>query len=223
MLKFSDSIKDTIYGEQISANLWRDNNGQLICANVVLARTGFYDYRESELIENGSFDKIIKVYRSPEEVFAPEAVTSMNYKPLVDEHPEDNITPNTVMQLQKGFMTNIRRGSGEFDNCLMADIIVTDPALIDIILSGQKRDLSVGYTADIDDANGKYEMKNIRGNHIALCEAGRAGNAKIRDSKTVGDEAVLKRYSIVIKDRQFICSAASHEDALYKVIERHFK
>lgn len=187
MLLFRDSIHDTIYGEQISNNIWKDNNGQLICENVVLARTGYYDYREDEIIEGGSPDKIIRVYRSEEEVFDPVSMKSMNYKPLVDEHPEDNVTPDTVGVLQKGFMTNVRRGTGEFKDCLMADLIVTDPVVIEEILSKQKRDLSVGYTADIGETDGQYFMKNIRGNHIALCEAGRAGNARIRDSIDVKD------------------------------------
>ena len=183
MSNFTDSIKDTILGEQISNNIWTDNNGQLICENVVLARTGYYDYRESELIEGGSPEKIVRVFRSPEEVFDPTSMKSMNFKPLVDDHPDENVTPETVGELQKGFMTNIRRGTGEFDGCLMADIIATDPYVIDEILSKRKRDLSVGYTADIEEVDGQYFMKNIRGNHIALCEAGRAGNARIRDSK----------------------------------------
>ena len=49
------------------------------------------------------------------------------------------------------------------------------------------RELSVGYTSDIEEKDGKYFMKNIRGNHVALCDAGRAGIAKIRDNKTVND------------------------------------
>lgn len=200
MRRFSDSIKDTIYGEQISNNLWRDNNGQLICENVVLARTGYYDYRESELIEDGSPDKIVKVYRSPEEVFDPISMKSMNYKPLVDDHPEENVTPETVSYLQKGFMTNIRRGVGEFDGCLMADIVATDPVVIDEILTKKKRDLSVGYTADIEEVNGQYIMKNIRGNHIALCEAGRAGVARIRDSIDVKDKVDFDKTIKVLKE-----------------------
>ena len=200
MRRFSDSIKDTIYGEQISNNLWRDNNGQLICENVVLARTGYYDYRESELIEDGSPDKIVKVYRSPEEVFDPISMKSMNYKPLVDDHPEENVTPETVGYLQKGFMTNIRRGVGEFDGCLMADIVATDPVVIDEILTKKKRDLSVGYTADIEEVNGQYIMKNIRGNHIALCEAGRAGVARIRDSIDVKDKVDFDKTIKVLKE-----------------------
>lgn len=187
MSKLKDSIHDIILGEKISDNIYLDNNGQLICENVVLARTGNYDYREDELLENGSPEKIVQVYRSPEEVFDEESIKSMNYKPLVDEHPEDNVTPETVGELQKGFMTNVRRGVGEFSNCLMADLVITDPYVIELVRSGRKRELSVGYTADILEENGQYVMKNIRGNHIALCEAGRAGNARIRDSKTVND------------------------------------
>lgn len=187
MGRFRDSIHDVILGERISDNIYIDSNGQLICENVILARTGYYDYREDELIEGGSPDKVVQVWRSPEEVFDPESIKSMNYKPFVDEHPEDNVTPETVRELARGFMTNVRRGTGEFSNCLMADLVVTDPDVIELIRSGAKRELSVGYTADIEEENGRYVMKHIRGNHIALCEAGRAGNARIRDSKTVRD------------------------------------
>lgn len=186
-----DSIHDMTLCERLSNNMYLDNNGQLICEGVVLARTGDYQYREDELIPDGSSEKVVTVHRSPEEVFDPVSMKSMNYKPFVDEHPEDNITPDTVGELQKGFMTNVRKGSGEFEGCLMADLVVTDPYVIDLIRSGKKRELSVGYTADIvEDGKGGYEMKNIRGNHIALCEAGRAGNARIRDSRKALESTV---------------------------------
>lgn len=187
MGRFRDSIHDIILGERLSDNMYLDNNGQLICENVVLARTGSYDYLESELMDDGDPNKIVQVFRTPEEVFNPISIKSMNYKPFVDEHPDKNVTPETVGDLQKGFMTNVRRGTGEFSECLMADLVVTDPEVIELIRSGRKRELSVGYTADIEEIDGKYYMKNIRGNHIALCEAGRAGNARIRDSKPLMD------------------------------------
>ena len=222
-MRFRDSIKDTIYGERISPNIWVDNNGQLICENVILARTGYYDYRESELIDGGSDEKIVKVYRSPEEVFNEESIRSMNFKPLVDDHPSDNVTPETVSYLQKGFMTNVRRGTGNESSYLLADIVVTDPAVIDKIRSGDKRELSVGYTSDIDEQDGKYEMKNIRGNHIALCEAGRAGVAKIRDSKTVADGQY--RFDIYIEGQgagNFVIEAPS-EMAAREIAKKRLK
>lgn len=185
--RFKDAIINDICGERISDNIYLDGNGQLICSNCVLARTGTYDYRESELIAGGSDEKVVKVYRDESEVFDTVSMKSMNFKPLVNDHPDENVTPDTVRDLQKGFMTNVRKGDGEFEGCLIGDLVVTDPEVIDLILNNQKRDLSVGYTADIDEENGRYVMKNIRGNHIALCAAGRAGNARIRDSKTVSD------------------------------------
>lgn len=212
MRVFRDGIHDTIYGERISENMYMDNNGQLICENVVLARTGYYDYLESELIEGGSSQKVVKVYRSPEEVFNPVSMRSMNFKPLTDNHPSDNVTPDTVGSLQKGFMTNIRRGTGEFDGCLMADIVVTDPYVIDEIRSGRKRDLSVGYTADIEEENGQYVMKNIRGNHIALVDAGRAGNARIRDSKPVMDFEAKGSFNSLSELKKFYPGATIDEN-----------
>lgn len=215
-----DGIRDNILGERISENMSMDNNGQLICENVVLARTGYYDYREDEIVAGGSSSKVIKVYRSPEEVFDPVSIRSMNFKPLTDDHPSDNVTPDTVGALQKGFMTNVRRGSGEFSECLMADIVVTDPYVIEEIRSGRKRDLSVGYAADIVEENGQYLMKNIRGNHIALVDAGRAGNARIRDSKTVADFEAKGSFNSLAELKQFYPKAAVDENRDKSVLVR---
>ena len=217
---FRDSIHDNIYGERISENMYVDSNGQLICENVVLARTGYYDYLESELIEGGSPQKIVKVYRSPEEVFDPVSMRSMNFKPLTDDHPSENVTPDTVGSLQKGFMTNVRRGDNEFSECLMADLVVTDPYVIDEIRSGRKRDLSVGYTADIVDEGGQFVMKNIRGNHIALVDAGRAGNARIRDSKPVVDFVAKGSFNSLEELKKFYPSAIVEENGDKNVIVR---
>ena len=171
------------FGHKITPRIWQDNSGYLICYDCVLARTGSYDYLESEVIENGNPDKIIKVYRTPEEVFSPEAIASFENKPFCNEHPEDDVSPQNYKDLMKGTIRNVRRGQGELENCLVGDVVVFDPEVIDLIKSGEKRELSLGYNTDIiTDANGKYIMTNIRGNPLALVDSGRAGCATIRDS-----------------------------------------
>lgn len=182
-----------IYGSQISDHIYKDNNGQLIIYDAILARTGSYKYRESEILgkdeagqDIGDFNKIVDVYRTEEEVFNPRSMASFENKPFVDNHPEEDVGPDNIRDLSMGYMRNIRRGTGEYSNCLIGDIVVTDPYTIKLIESGKKRELSLGYDAVIDkDNDGKYVMKNIRGNHLALVDDGRAGCATIRDKNTI--------------------------------------
>lgn len=171
------------YGSKISPRMWIDNNGQLVCIGAVVARTGSYQYLESEIKEDGDPNKVVEVFRTPEEVFNPIAMASFENKPFCDDHPDDDVTLKNYKDLQKGFMRNIRRGTGDLADCLLADIIVTDEDTINEIRRGDKRELSLGYDTNLEqDETGRWVMKNIRGNHLALVDSGRAGCATIRDS-----------------------------------------
>ena len=79
---------------------------------------------------------------------------------------------------------------------MLADIIVRDPVVIDEIKSGAKRQISSGYSCTYVEKDGKYYQKDIIGNHVALVQAGRAGNnVRIYDSKSVN----VNRYNLVKK------------------------
>lgn len=182
-MRLTDSSRVT-YGTKISDRIWEDSNGQLICRDAVLARTGSYDYLESEIIKGGDEKKVVKVFRTDEEVFDPISIASFENKPFVDDHPQEDVSPENFRELSKGYMRDVRRGEGELSNCLIGDIVVTDPDTIEEIKSGRKRELSLGYDTVIVKRDGKYLMTNIRGNHLALVSNGRAGCATIRDSAT---------------------------------------
>ena len=174
--------KRVTFGSKITDRIWKDNNGQLICYDCVLSRTGYYDYLESDILADGDPTKIVKVYRTPEEVFDPVSLASFENKPFCNDHPDEDVTTRNSRELQCGYIRNVRRGEGELKDCVIADVVVTDQDVIDLILSGEKRQLSLGYDSVIEkDANGRYLMKKIRGNHLALVDEGRAGCATIRD------------------------------------------
>ena len=70
-----------------------------------------------------------------------------------------------------------------------------DPIAIDEIVSGVKREVSAGYDCEYVEKDGKIYQQNIRGNHVALVQAGRAGNrVKIKDSKKI---TLNKKYLFV--------------------------
>ena len=154
-----------------------------------VARTGTQDYLPEELgLSPGSFSfasgpGLISVYRPEEEVFAPETMASFEGMPVTNDHPPDGVDVENTRRLQMGHAHNIRRGTGEESDLLLADLIITDERLIEAILNG-KREISCGYTYELAEENGRYIQRKIRGNHIAVVDAGRAGpRVSIKDKK----------------------------------------
>ena len=194
------------YGTRLSENISRrEPEGYLLCLNVPVARTGVQEYLPEELgitgfgapgeRASGSFSAkngrqpregplgMISVYRPEEEVFSPETIASFEAMPVTNDHPPDGVDISNIRALQKGHVHNVRRGSGEESDLLLADLIITDPVLIDLILDG-KREISCGYTYELCEENGQYIQRKIRGNHVAVVDAGRAGaRVSIRDKK----------------------------------------
>lgn len=174
----------TYYGYTISPNQMETVEGFLICRNVPIARTGEMEYLESELKLEGDSSKVVKVYRSPEEVFSEEALSSFEGKPVTEEHPPDLLTPDTYSIYAKGHAQNVRRGEGKWKEHVVADLHIQDESLIKAIQEG-KREISCGYECSYtDNGDGSYSQHHIRGNHIAVVMRGRAGKqVAILDSK----------------------------------------
>ena len=177
------------YGYKISPNQLETDEGFLICRNVPIARTGDQQYLASELGLDG--DKVVTVHRPEEEVFSEATIASFEGKPVTDNHPSELLDSSNVTIHSKGHAQNIRRGAGEWSDYLVGDLFVQDERLIEEVRNG-KREVSCGYSVDyVDNGDGTYTQRNIRGNHIAIVEEGRAGHrAAIMDSinKAKADE-----------------------------------
>ena len=172
------------FGTRLSENLSRrEPEGYLICLNVPVARTGTQDYLPSELGLSGMGGRMIPVIRPESEVFSPACIASFEGMPVTDDHPSapEGVTAENIRRLQKGHAHNVRRGTGDESDLLLADLIVTDPALIEEILNG-KREISCGYNYTLCEEDGRFIQREIRGNHVAVVDAGRAGpRVSIRD------------------------------------------
>jgi hypothetical protein len=179
---------------RLSENISETPEGFLLCLNVPIARTGEMVYGHGESpIKPGADGRAI-VTRESKEVFRPETIASFEGKPFTVQHPEDFVNPTNWKVLAKGIMQNVRRGTGENENDLMADILVTDADAIALVKSGV-REVSCGYECEyIEMGVGRGMQTNIIGNHLALVDAGRAGTAyAINDQKgakmkTIGDK-----------------------------------
>lgn len=168
------------YASRISPHISRTPEGYIICHNVPIARTGYQQYLDSELHDGGD-NHIIQVYRPADEVFSTASLASYEGKPICNNHPAEDVTPYNIMHYSKGHVQHVRRGDGEDSNKIIADLYITDPALIAEVLHG-KRAVSAGYYADEDYNGDDIMQRNIRCNHIAIVNDGRAGaSVAIRD------------------------------------------
>ena len=72
------------YGYTISPNQLETGEGFLICRNVPIARTGTQEYLGREIgLDGADSERLVTVYRSPEEVFSDAALASFEGKPAM--------------------------------------------------------------------------------------------------------------------------------------------
>ena len=202
------------YGDKLSPNMAKTPEGFLVCQNVPIARTGYQKYYAQELDENAEPNVVVNVYRSPDEVFSPATLASFEGKPVTNEHPSEDVTPENYAKYSKGHVQHVRVGKGEDSDKIMADLYITDPELMQLIQDG-KRDVSAGYYAeDKEDKNGRICQTHIRGNHIAVVDEGRAGRSvSIRDSKNrkKGDVSMSRKQRVKNIIARYIKDASPEE------------
>ena len=130
----------------------------------------------------------VRVFRPASEVFSKDAMTSVAHKPMTNDHPVDGVSADTWKRDAIGQMGDEITKDGEF---VRVPLVMMDGAAIKDYEAG-KRELSLGYKADIEwssgftDSGEQYDaiQRNIRVNHIALVDQGRA-NQEFR----IGDGA----------------------------------
>ena len=169
------------YGSRISDHMTETPEGFLICHNVPINRTGEQQYLLWEIGLEG--DGLVTVIRTEDEVFSREALASFEGKPVTQDHPPGSVKPFNYGMYTKGHAQNVHRGTGSESDCSMADLFINDPDLIQAIKGGL-REVSCGYECTyVPDGRGHFFQRQIRGNHVAVVAAGRAGHrVSIKDS-----------------------------------------
>lgn len=162
---------------------YRLADGSLLCKDVPIARTGKQLYSAADLpnLTPDQHGEIV-VTRSPKHVFDPATLASFEGMSITVLHPEDEegnvrlVDPSNWKELAHGHLQNIRQGTGDQSDLMLADLIVKDEAAIKLIEDGL-REVSCGYDAEYEQTEpGKAEQVEITGNHVALVPKGRAGN-----------------------------------------------
>lgn len=173
------------YGSKLSPNQTETPEGFLICLNVPIARTGVQTYLRSELGFEDDPTGLVDVIRTEDEVFSTATIASFEGKPATEDHPPVEVTPDNISAYDKGHVQNVHRGTGDESDLLIADLYITSPPLIEAIRSGRLREVSCGYDCEYRlDEQGRVYQCGIRGNHVAVVSAGRAGaRVAIKDSE----------------------------------------
>lgn len=136
----------------------------------IIGRTGLLRYQNADGSERWE-------YRPPEEAFSTASLASIRGKPITVGH-KAMVTAGNVRRVQPvGTVLTEGRQDGD---AIRADIVLYD-------LPTGARELSCGYTLDLDETPGKtadgrhYDaiQRNIRYNHLAIVPKGRAGVARL--------------------------------------------
>lgn len=200
-------LLDTLIFDQASVRKTAD--GYLV-ASALCARTGIQRYLGSEV---GRPDKaFVDVYRPPETVFDKDSLASYAHKPLTNDHPSDAVNAGNWKTLAVGQIGDEVARDGEM---VRVPMVLMDASAIADVEAG-KRELSLGYSCDLDFTDGQtaeglhYDaiQKNIRANHLAI-----VGKARGGPTLKIGDDDVpeIKLNKIVIDGFTFEVNDAAVE------------
>lgn len=167
--------------------------GQMFVDVSNISKAGVNPYRGNEIphhVELGlDPDKVYRLLRCPAEL--AKAVDTFNGLPLLDRH-----IPVTADKPSQERVVGALGTDAAFDEPFLRNSLsVWTAGAIAGIKSKQLRELSCAYSYEADMTPGVYEgiaydgiMRNIRGNHVALVEVGRAGPECV-----VGDSKLLEK------------------------------
>lgn len=163
----------------ITRREWTDQGYLRVPGRV--ARTGVQYYLAQELqLTDRKPDEVVGVYRPPGEVFDADSLTSYEDVDVTLDHPPNLVDAASYKRHAVGHTTDAAR---QEDNYVVVDLIIKDQDAIKAVETG-KAALSAGYEAVYEHAPGRTEdgepyefiQKDIRINHVALVDKGRAGN-----------------------------------------------
>lgn len=204
---------------------YRMADGSLLCKDVPIARTGSQVYLPEEIDLEPDASGTVTVWRTEDEVFSPETMASFEGVAVTLGHPEDAgggilfVNPANFAELAHGHIQNVRRGTGDKADLLIADVLVKRQEAIDAIDAGLT-DVSCGYDALYKQLSpGKGKQHQITGNHLAVgIDRGRAGSRC-----AIGDSAPSTKGSNMKQQNWFqkLANAirTKDEDALAKLAD----
>jgi len=190
------------------------DSGQMIvpCA---FARSGSQVYSAGSLgLTDVKADTPVTVMRDEADVFDEDSVNSFRTDPKKDGK-NISVTADNSAELQVGVLEGLPTRE---DTKLTGTLVIARQDAIDMIEDGTQ-ELSAGYTCDVEMVDGEngetlYYQRNIRANHIAIVDKGRAGSAvRIADDAepVVDVEADAAKDEPVVDEDKAVCKDITPE------------
>ena len=173
-------MKDVVFAFDRASVRTIDGDGRLHVAVSNISKASVNPYLGREIPDGARLgldpNRVYQLFRDPAELRA--AARTFNNIPLLRRHvpvSADDHRPTDVV----GSTGTDARFDGTY---LTNSLVVWEARAIAGIERGEQRELSSAYRYDVDMSPGVYRgqrydgvMRNIRGNHVALVETGRAG------------------------------------------------
>lgn len=189
-----------------------------LCAAPRVARTGIQIYSGAE-VGRPEMDKV-RVFRSEDQVFSKDSTHSYTHRPVTNDHPPVLVDASNWKKYSVGHTGDEVMRDGD---CIRVPMTLMDAAAVKDWKDG-KRQLSLGYTMDLEWKAGKTEngeeydavQTNIRANHLAVVAAARGGPLLTIGDHNNGDPVMdVKTLTIDGVSVQVVGDASS------QVITRH--
>lgn len=146
-----------------------------LTGRAVVTNVGVFPYMQKD-------GTVRRELRLPEEVFDSMSMDSLKMMPLTNGHPAEMVNVENVKKYQVGFIGDTLYTDPYH---ISVPVTITDPKTIEDVQSG-KRALSCGYAVDLEEKPGNWMgveydciQRNIRYNHVAIVDRGRAGDAAV--------------------------------------------
>ena len=175
-----------------------DRFGRMYIAMSNISKATVNPYRGSEIPGCAALgldpDRVYMLLRDPEEL--RKAASTFNNIPLLDRH-----IPVTAEAPSQQFVVGSTGTDARFDEPFLRNsLVVWTATAIAGINTNRQRELSCAYSYDADMTPGVYEgkpydgiMRNIKGNHVALVEVGRAGPDVVVGDSKLSEKPRMKR------------------------------
>jgi uncharacterized protein len=188
--------------------------GFLVAPGTIARAGNVQPYRASEIRNSkgeavlaGDQNRIVGLYRPPEEVFSPETVASFEAAPITRGHPTDGfVTASNWKDLSVGDCVRVVPVPGE--NKLNGELHIRAADAVAAVMGADSAPLSCGYSYDLDPTPGISPagepyvgvQRKIRGNHIAIAHGRARGGEECRvaDSQPPEKERTMSQRRIAV-------------------------
>lgn len=197
-----------------------DLNGWYEIKGNPLSKVGVFPYSGKSISPKLEPNKIYMVYRPEEELASPATIDSFKLLPWIDDHTMLGDDTKGMTPAERKGVEGVIGEEVYYDNGILRGNIKIFSESLKRVIDAGKRELSAGYRCIYELTPGEWNgqrydaiQRNIRGNHVALVQAGRMGH----------DVAVLDHLTITFDEKELKAMADEDMENRLKKVEDWMK